>query len=215
MTAASVLSLCMSLIARSPPDSSRSPHKLSPHRQHRLTPAAGHQHRSACRDRELGRFRPHDHHPVRHRRPPRTPPRVCTYAQAGEHPRTQEMPLLGWSASADARSRLCSLSTPGGSARRYGGRRQRRVLSHSGHFPAGDRSGDGARVGRAAAGRSLRHERCRGARTPAGRSFHAEHGPLAPAGGRMRFRADNAPAAPLKNSATAEHKITTSTRPAV
>jgi hypothetical protein len=30
MTAASVLSLCMFLIARSPPDSSRSPHKLSP-----------------------------------------------------------------------------------------------------------------------------------------------------------------------------------------
>jgi hypothetical protein len=30
MTAASVLSLCISLIARSPPDSSRSPHNLSP-----------------------------------------------------------------------------------------------------------------------------------------------------------------------------------------
>jgi hypothetical protein len=45
--------------------------------------------------------------------------------------------------------------------------------------------------------------------------FARSTGPLAPAGGRMRFRADNAPAAPLKNSATAEHKTTTSTRPAV
>jgi hypothetical protein len=53
-------------------------------------PAAGHQNRSACRDRELGRLRPHDNHPVRHRRPPRTPPRVCTHAQAGQHPRTQK-----------------------------------------------------------------------------------------------------------------------------
>jgi hypothetical protein len=45
--------------------------------------------------------------------------------------------------------------------------------------------------------------------------FARSTSPLAPAGGRMRFRADNAPAAPLKNSATAEHEITTSTRPAV
>jgi hypothetical protein len=89
MTAASVLSLCMSLIARSPPDSSRSPHKLSPPPTppppSRRPPTSQRLPRPRARSLSSSRSSP-----VRHRRPRRTPPRVCTYAQAGEHPRTQK-----------------------------------------------------------------------------------------------------------------------------
>ena len=89
MTAASVLSLCMSLIARSPPDSSRSPHKLSPPPTppppSRRPPTPQRLPRPRARSLSSSRSSP-----VRHRRPRRTPPRVCTYAQADEHPRTQK-----------------------------------------------------------------------------------------------------------------------------
>ncbi len=212
MTAASVLSLCMSLIARSPPDSSRSP-TTSHHRQHRLTPAAGHQHRSACRDRELGRFRPHDHlrfatgalRGPRHgsaRMHRRANTRGLRNAAAGMSP--QRMRDQGCSFPRQAAAPAATVG--GGRGECFPIRATSRpaiavATEHASAVPPpDDRSATNVVVGLG--------------RLPDVR-FARSTGPLAPAGARMRFRADNAPAAPLKNSATAEHKITTSTRPAV
>lgn len=88
------------------------------------------------------------------------------------------------------------------------GRREARPhdrFRHCTGADADDRIGDGARGGRADAGLSLRHERCRGAWTPAGRSFRAEHWPVGASRRANAIPGDNAPAAQLKNSATAEH----------